>query len=64
MSQPTPAERLVAELPPDGCRDATIRIEDLRRLKRAGEVAVIEVDELGRVHVVVSRRYVLTHEPG
>ena len=60
MTLTDPAVRLAAELPPDACRDAAIRIEDLRRTKRAGRVMVVEVDERGVVHATVERRYALT----
>jgi len=56
----TPGERLGALLPPDACRDAAIRIEDLRRLKRAGRVLVVELDAQGVVHATVERHYILT----
>jgi hypothetical protein len=60
MSSTDPAARLAAELPPDACRDAAIRIEDLRRLKRAGRVLVVEVDSQGVVQATVERLYTLT----
>ena len=60
MTLTDPAMRLAAELPPDACRDAAIRIEDLRRLKRAGRVLVVELDAQGVVHATVERQYTLT----
>lgn len=58
----SPAQRLAEWLPPDACRDAAIRIEDLKRRKQAGRVLVVEVDEHGQVHATVERRYALARE--
>lgn len=60
MTPSDPLARLLAEIPPDAARDASIRIDDLRRTKRAGRVLVVEVDAQGVVHATVERLYTLT----
>ncbi len=60
-----PQYRLADEIPPRACRDILPLLAEARREGRPRRLAVLEVDELGRVVVVVEpegerapRRYV------
>ena len=53
MSQPSPADRLVRLLPPDGCRELVARLGEMRAAGVAGTAARVEISADGKVGLVL-----------
>jgi hypothetical protein len=59
VKEPTPSDRLAAELPPQACRRILARLEEMRGRGEAGPVATIKLDDTGHVYVEVRELYIL-----